>query len=98
MSSAMSRLTRILSAAFGLMGFGDAVREGIESPAPEHESVRPEQPAEIMDPGHELVFVREHVIREAIRATMGPMTIETSEHVTGRPSPDGAAIAKTTGE
>ncbi len=93
----MSRLTRFLSAALGIMGFGGTVREGIENPAPEHESVRPEQPAEPTDPGDDLVFNPVHVARDQVRIAVGPMTVGTPQHVTGRPNPDGAAIAKATG-
>ncbi|MDE0473598.1 MAG: hypothetical protein OXI50_03495, partial [Gammaproteobacteria bacterium] len=51
---AMSRLTRILSATLGLMGFGAGVRESIESPAPEPDSIRLEQRTEPVDPGHDI--------------------------------------------
>ena len=82
----MNRLTRILSATLGLMGFGAGVRESIENPAPEPDSIRLEQRTEPVDPGHDIEPDGRPAASDTIRVTMGDMVV-------GRPDTTGLAEA-----
>ncbi len=71
----MNRLTRILSAALGAMGFAAALRESIENSAPEPDSIRSEHPAEFSDPG-DLIELEEPVrTADTIAVEMGDMVV-----------------------